>query len=84
MQKQVTDVLVFLPVPAELMKEAGINVILPLQFDVSEGKLIVENVEDVGEIVCNGECSRCPMSEMTYDDKRKRKSIQNCKGKEVK
>lgn len=82
MQKQVTDTFVFLPVPAELLKETGINMILPLQFDVSEGKLIVENAEDVGEIVCNGECSRCPMSEAIHDEKRK--SIQNCKGKEVK
>ncbi|MCI9126157.1 MAG: hypothetical protein HFG28_03035 [Eubacterium sp.] len=84
MQKQVTDAFVFLPVPAELLEDARINVFLPLQFDISEEKLIVENVEDVGEIVCNGNCYGCPMSETRYDNKKKRKSIQNCKGKEVK
>lgn len=68
MQKQVTDAFVFLPVPTELMKEARINVVLPLQFDVSKGKLIVENVKDVGKFVCDGDCGGCPMSEMEYSN----------------
>ena len=48
MQKQIISDFVFLPVPAEQLAEAEIDVFLPMQYYVSEGKLVVENVKDVG------------------------------------
>ena len=41
MQKQIISDFVFLPVPAEQLAEAEIDVFLPMQYYVSEGKLVV-------------------------------------------
>lgn len=71
MQKQIISDFVFLPVPTEQLAEAKINVFLPMQYYVSEGKLVVENVKDVGEVVCDGDCGGCPMSEMEYSNNEK-------------
>lgn len=66
MQKQMVSEFIFLPVPAEQLAEAEINVFLPMQYYASGGKLVVENVKNTGEIVCDGDCGGCPMSEMQH------------------
>ena len=83
MQKQTISNFVFLPVPAEQLALAEINVFLPMQYYVSEGKLVVENVKDVGEVVCDGDCGGCPMSEMEHDSTGKCKCTEKRKGSEV-
>lgn len=71
MQKQIISDFVFLPVPAEQLAEAEIDVFLPMQYYESEGKLVVENVKDVGKFVCDGDCGGCPMSEMEHSNNKK-------------
>lgn len=71
MQKQMVSEFIFLPVPAEQLAEAEINVLLPMQYYASGGKLVVENVKNAGEIVCDGDCGGCPMSEVKYGNNEK-------------
>lgn len=56
-------------VPAELLLEAGIFEGDPLQMYVDGNKLIIENVdEEIKDIVCDGDCENCPVSQIECDE----------------
>lgn len=56
--------MVMLAVPADMLLEAGIFEGDPIQMYVDGRKLVIENVDDIGDFVCGGDCSDCPISEI--------------------
>lgn len=64
MQNSIIDCSPFVavPVPREVIAEAGIEADAPLQFTAADGKVTMENVSpDEADIVCDGDCERCPL-----------------------
>lgn len=47
-------------VPSEVLEEAGILPNALIQYSVDDGKIIMEMVDEVVPLVCNGECEECP------------------------
>ena len=62
MQKatQVNQEYTLLPVPTEVLEEVGIDAFSAIQFSVSRGKLIIEPIDAEQNLVCIGNCCRCP------------------------
>ncbi len=65
--------IVLLAVPAELLLEAGIFEGDPMQMYAEDGKLVIENLDDMSDVVCDGDCENCPISEIDCDG-----DCQNC------
>lgn len=63
MQNQTMNGHILLPVPVELMEEAGIKPYSLIQFYVTEGKLVAEVIKDTENFVCDSECTNCPCEE---------------------
>ena len=59
--------LVMLAVPAEMLLEAGIFEGDPMQMYVEGCRLIIENLDDTDDFVCDGECNDCPFNEIDCD-----------------
>lgn len=57
--KMKTDV-ILLAVPVEMLSETGISADNPVQMYVDGRKLIIERLDDMGDIVCEGDCKDCP------------------------
>lgn len=51
---------VLLPVPAELLEELELSPFDAIQFSISKGRLIIEPVDADYDMVCIGNCCRCP------------------------
>ena len=65
MQNQMTNrepVFVLVPMPYEVLADAGIDAGEPLQFTVEEGRITIEQIDlnDL-DIVCDGNCRECPL-----------------------
>lgn len=74
---------VLFSVPIELLLEAGIFEGDPFRMYVEEGRLIIENVdEDIKDIVCDGDCEDCPVSQIECDEDCRRCPC-NCDESEV-
>lgn len=56
--------MVMVAVPAEMMLEAGIFEGNPMQMYVEGRRLVIENLDDIDDFVCGGDCSDCPISEI--------------------
>lgn len=65
--KKMKDETVTLPVPAELLLEAGILADDPLQMYVDGHKIVIESIDNPGDIVCDGDCGSCPIAEIDCD-----------------
>lgn len=63
MQNQTMNGYILLPVPVELMEEAGIKPYSLIQFYVTEGKLMAEVVKDTENFACDRDCLNCPCEE---------------------
>lgn len=63
MQKENIAEFVLLSVPLELITEAKLDTNGILQMSTEEGRIIIENPEDVGDFICDGDCEYCPCSE---------------------
>ena len=63
MQNKEIDLMQFsmLSVPVQMLEELGVYEGGVFQFYVSDGKLIIEPVDDTGDYVCDGDCGRCPL-----------------------
>lgn len=59
--------MVMVAVPAEMLLEAGIFEGDPMQMYVEGRKLVIENLDDIDDFVCGGDCSVCPISETECD-----------------
>ena len=51
---------VLLPVPAEVMEELELDPFSTIQYSVSRGRLIIEPIDAEQDMVCFGNCCRCP------------------------
>lgn len=47
-------------IPSDVLEEAGIQPNALIQYQVEDGKIIMEMVDEVLPIVCSGECNECP------------------------
>lgn len=56
-----------LAVPAELLSEARISVGDPMQMYVDGQKIVIERLDDTGDIVCDGDCEDCPLGNTDCD-----------------
>ena len=51
---------VLLAVPAEVMEELELDPFSTIQYSVSRGRLIIEPIDAEQDMVCFGNCCRCP------------------------
>ncbi len=65
--KKMKTEIVMLAVPAELLLEAGIFEGDPMQMYAEDGRLVIENLDDLGEVICDGNCENCPINEIDCD-----------------
>jgi hypothetical protein len=56
-----------LPVPTEVLCEAGITPYMVIQYSVVNGKLIVEPA-DTEDYSCDGDCEDCPLYDEETDE----------------
>ena len=61
MQNQTLKDFVFMSIPSNVLEEAGILPNALMQYQVEEGKIIMEMVEEVTPIFCDRECEECPV-----------------------
>ena len=59
--------MVLLSVPTDMLLEAGIFEGDPMQMYVEGRRLIIENLDDTDDFVCNRDCAECPFNEIDYD-----------------
>ena len=65
--KKMKTEIVLLAVPAEMLLEAGSFEGDPMQMYGDGKKLVIENLDDVGDIVCEGDCEDCPVDQTDCD-----------------
>jgi hypothetical protein len=65
--KKIKTEIIMLPVPAELFLEAGMFEGDPLQMYADGHKIVIENIDDPKDIVCDGDCENCPIADMDCD-----------------
>ena len=54
---------VLMPIPLELLEEVGLGPFDTIQMTVSRGRLIIEPTDVPQNMVCYGNCRRCPGAE---------------------
>lgn len=59
--------IVLLAVPAEMLLEAGICEGNSMQMYVDGRKLVIENLDDTADVVCEGDCEDCPVGNTDCD-----------------
>lgn len=59
--------MVLLAVPAEMLLEAGVFEGDPMQMYVEGRRLVIENLDDTDDYVCDGNCNDCPWGEIDCD-----------------
>ena len=59
--------LVLIPVPAELLSEAGIYEDDPMQMYADGRKIIIQNIDDTKDFVCDSDCENCPIADTDCD-----------------
>ena len=62
--KKIKTEIIMLPVPAELLCEAGIFEGDPMQMYADGHKVVIENIDDAKDIVCGGYCDNCPVADI--------------------
>lgn len=61
MQNQTLNDFVLMAIPSEVLEEAKILPNALIQYHADDGKIIMEMVDEVTPLVCNGECDECPV-----------------------
>lgn len=62
--KKIGTEMVLLSVPLEALNEAGIRTDGILEMYADGNRLVIQNADDPGDFVCDGDCESCPMSEI--------------------
>ena len=65
--KKMKSEIIMLPVPAELFLEAGMFEGDPMQMYADGHKIVIENIDDPNDIVCDGDCENCPIADIDCD-----------------
>ena len=61
MQKaKVSEGYILLPIPAEVAEELNLDPFATIQYTISRGRLIIEEIDAEESKVCFGNCCRCP------------------------
>ena len=58
---------VMIPVPAKLLLEAGIYEDDPMQMYADGRKIIIQNIDDIKNFVCDNDCENCPIADTDCD-----------------
>lgn len=58
---------VLMAIPTDLLEESGIGFGGIIQFTAEEGKIVMEQVTDVSDTVCDGDCEHCPIADTDCD-----------------
>ncbi len=66
--KKLKEEFVMLAVPIEVIEESGIADGKVLQFTASEGKIVIEKVDRIDDLVCSGDCQNCPITQTMGDN----------------
>ena len=61
--KKIKTEIIMLPVPAELFLEAGMFEGDPMQMYADGHKIVIENIDNPKDIVCDGDCENCPIAD---------------------
>ena len=70
MQSQTLNDFVLMSIPSNVLEEAGILPNALMQYQAEEGKIIMEMVDEVTPIFCDGECEECPVKERKSMERR--------------
>lgn len=54
-------------IPIEVLEEANVFEGDILQFSAVDGKVIIENLDDLCDFICDGDCESCPLGEIDCD-----------------
>lgn len=65
--KKIKTEIIMLPVPAELFLEAGMFEGDPMQMYADGHKIVIENIDNPKDIVCDGDCENCPIITLHTD-----------------
>lgn len=57
-----------LAVPAEMLLEAGVFADSPIQMYVDGRRLVIENLDDTADFICDGDCTDCPFCDSDCAD----------------
>ena len=58
---------VMIPVPTKLLLEAGIYDDDPMQMYADGRKIIIQNIDDAKDFVCDSDCENCPIADTDCD-----------------
>lgn len=58
---------VMIPVPTKLLLEAGIYEDDPMQMYADGRKIIIQNIDDAKDFVCDSDCENCPIADTDCD-----------------
>ena len=58
---------VWVSIPIEVLAKANLQEGGVFQIYASQGRVILENVQESEGIICDGDCNTCPMSEVDCD-----------------
>ena len=57
-----------IPVPLDNIMESGIDLDGVIQTYAEDGRIIIENVDEAEDFVCDGDCESCPFLEPDCDE----------------
>ena len=57
-----------IPIPLDDIVESGIDFGGVIQSSVIDGKIVIENVDETEDFVCDGDCESCPFFEPDCDE----------------
>ena len=61
MQNQTLNDFVLMSIPSNVLEEAGMMPNALIQYQVEDGRIIIEMVDELVPVVCNGDCEECPI-----------------------
>lgn len=59
---------VLFAIPGDVMEEADIGDGDLVQFTATEGKIVIDRVDDVSDYDCDGDCDSCPVDQTDCDN----------------
>lgn len=59
--KKMTKEYMLLAIPVELLEESGLCGGELIQITAERKKIVIEGIEDTGDMVCDGDCGGCPV-----------------------
>ncbi len=67
MQNKKVNEFILVAVPLDTLIESGVDINGIMQIIPSNGKLIINNIIDASDYVCDGDCDNCPFNDIDCD-----------------